>query len=75
MDEVTVNSSSKTKDPLKWFGLLVPNSLKQTQGSFLKALEVSVECANIQNEIDGTIARKKFLMRQLKKMSNVEETI
>jgi hypothetical protein len=60
--------SSPTKDPLKWFGILVPNILRQSQSTYRKAIEVSVECANLQNEINGVIARKKFLIRNLSKV-------
>ena len=56
-------------DPIKWFGFLVPNSLKQSQKSFSKAIELSVECANVQNEINGVVARRKFLSRKLAKNS------
>ena len=58
------------KDPLKWFGFLVPNTLRQSQSSYRKAVEISIECANIQNEINGVIARKKFLTRSLLKADN-----
>ena len=55
----------KVDDPLKWFGILVPNSLRSSQKCFQKAVEHSVECANIQNEINGVIARRKFLSRKM----------
>ena len=54
------------KDPIKWFGVLVPNSLRQTQGAFVKALELSVDCANIQSQIKSTIERQKYLSGKLK---------
>ena len=56
----------EAKDPIKWFGVLVPNSLRQTQGAFVKALELSVDCANIQNQIKSTIERQKYLSGKLK---------
>ena len=54
------------KDPIKWFGVLVPNSLRQTQVAFVKALELSVECANIQSQIQSTIERQKYLSEKIK---------
>ena len=57
---------SEAKDPIKWFGVLVPNSLRQTQGAFVKALELSVDCANIQSQINSTIERQKYLSGKLK---------
>lgn len=56
------------KDPLKWFGVLLPNSMKQSQKHFAKAIELSVESTNIQNEIRGVLGRRQVLNRQLKKM-------
>ena len=55
------------KDPLKWFGLLVPNALRQTQGSFMRSLELSIDCINIQSQIDSQIARKAYLLEELQK--------
>ena len=57
----TKRNLPKAQDPIKWFGVLVPNSLRQTQGAFVKALELSVDCANIQNQIKSTIERQKYL--------------
>lgn len=54
------------KDPIKWFGVLVPNSLRQTQVAFVKALELSVDSANIQSQIESTIERQKHLSEKLK---------
>ena len=62
--EETPQKKSDSDDPLKWFGILVPSSLKQSQKCFQKAVERSVECANIQNEINGVIARRKFLLKK-----------
>jgi hypothetical protein len=55
-------------DPLKWFGILVPQTLKQSASSFGRAVEVAVESANIQNEIQGVLAREKYLRRLKVKM-------
>ena len=55
------------KDPLKWFGVLVPTALRQTQGTFMKALELSIDCANIQSQIESRIARKNDLLVELMK--------
>ena len=62
----TKKNLPEAKDPIKWFGVLVPNSLRQTQGAFVKALELSVDCANIQNQIKSTIERQKYLPGKLK---------
>merc|ERR1712062_225651 len=58
---------SSKQDPIKWFGVLVPNSLRQSQKCFKKAVECSVDCANLQNEMNGIIARRKHLHKLEKK--------
>ena len=57
--------SNSSKDPIQWFGLLVPNALRQTQQSFVRALDLSLECTNIQSEIQSCIARNKYLSEHL----------
>uniref|UniRef100_A0A8C6TEA3 Vacuolar ATPase assembly protein VMA22 n=1 Tax=Neogobius melanostomus TaxID=47308 RepID=A0A8C6TEA3_9GOBI len=39
------------QDPLKWFGILVPQSLKQAQTSFKQVIELSAEIASLQTTI------------------------
>ena len=57
----------KAKDPLKWFGVLVPQTLRQSQKHFSKAIELSVEATNIRNEIRGLLGQRQYLLRQKKK--------
>merc|ERR1719495_1155627 len=54
---------SLNRDPLRWFGLMPPSSLRRAQAHFVKALEVTVEVANLQSELGGVQARLKFLRR------------
>ena len=56
------------RDPLKWFGVLLPNSMRQSQKHFSKAVELAIESTNLQNEIRGVLGRRKIIHRQLKKM-------
>lgn len=42
------------QDPLKWFGILVPQSLKQAQSSFKKVLELSAEIAALHTAVINT---------------------
>ena len=55
--------NSKNHDPLKWFGILVPGTLRQSQGCFDKSIEMALEVANIQQEIQGVLNREKYLRR------------
>jgi len=59
-DDKPVN---KQVDPLKWFGVLTPPALKQSQAYFVTATEVALECANIQSEMVGVQNRIKYIQR------------
>ena len=53
--ETVKDSVSKNHDPLKWFGILVPQTLRQSSQCFEKALEMTLEIANLQIE-GGSVA-------------------
>ena len=61
-----------TSEPLKWFGILTPPALRQSQENFKTAAELTVECANIQSEMLGVSNRIKFIQRSIK--SNKADT-
>ena len=61
-----------TSEPLKWFGILTPPTLRQSQENFKTAAELAVECANIQSEMMGVSNRIKFIQRSIK--SNKADT-
>ena len=67
LDKTNEFTTGARYDPLKWFGVLVPNTLKESQKSFVRALDLAIACANIQMEIDAVIERKTILMGQLDK--------
>jgi hypothetical protein len=50
-------------DPIKWFGYLVPQNLRQAQKGFHAALEVAVHSANIQSELEATYKRCDKLLK------------
>ena len=70
-EKESTKTSVGKKDPLKWFGVLLPNTLKQSQKNFTRAIELTVEASNIQNEVGAMMARRQFLMRNLKKIKSV----
>ncbi|XP_072304675.1 coiled-coil domain-containing protein 115 [Eucyclogobius newberryi] len=39
------------QDPINWFGILVPQTLKQAQSSFKQVIELSVDIASLQTAI------------------------
>lgn len=64
------------KDPLLWFGLLVPQPLRQSQAAFKNAIKLSCEIATLQNQLseekrtyEKMIARKHELQVELCELS------
>ncbi|KAM4880007.1 LOW QUALITY PROTEIN: coiled-coil domain-containing protein 115 [Sylvia borin] len=51
-------------DPLGWFGVLVPPSLRQAQGSFQRGVTLAVEVAELQATVEAAAARYRQLLRQ-----------
>lgn len=47
--------SSPKNDPLRWFGVLVPQSLRRSQKCFINALEVIVDVANEQSHLAAAL--------------------
>ena len=45
------DDKTEPQDPIKWFGVLVPQSLKTAQKHFQQAVYVAVELANIQAQL------------------------
>ncbi|BES96286.1 Hypothetical protein NTJ_09095 [Nesidiocoris tenuis] len=53
------------QDPLKWFGVLVPQNMRLAQLSFKTAVEIAVDLANVQLEMASI--RKRYCSLLLKK--------
>ncbi|XP_077645732.1 vacuolar ATPase assembly protein VMA22 isoform X1 [Lonchura striata] len=51
-------------DPLGWFGVLVPPTLRQAQGSFQRGVTLAVEVAELQATVEAAAARYRQLLRQ-----------
>ena len=47
------NFSRKQVDPLKWFGVLVPQSLRQSQGDFKAAANLALDIATLKIKVDN----------------------
>ncbi|KAM6977794.1 coiled-coil domain-containing protein 115 [Aplochiton taeniatus] len=45
---VSKSDHNPQQDPLRWFGILVPQSLKQSQSSFRQVIDLSAEIATLQ---------------------------
>ncbi|XP_076596220.1 vacuolar ATPase assembly protein VMA22 [Chaetodon auriga] len=60
---VRKSEQNPQQDPLKWFGILVPQSLKQAQSSFRQVIELSAEIAALQTAVLNTREELKHSMK------------
>ncbi|KAK2507125.1 hypothetical protein MC885_004114 [Smutsia gigantea] len=56
------------QDPLNWFGILVPNSLRQAQASFREGLQLAIDMASLQIRIIWGRSQLQGLQEKLKKL-------
>lgn len=63
LDVHKVDKENGFVDAIRWFGVLVPRSLQIAQERFNRAVELAVECANIQTKLNKTI-RYLLLLRK-----------
>lgn len=54
-------SEDEIQDPIKWFGVLVPQSLRIAQKRFQESLYLIVRAANIQAEIASVVDKLQSL--------------
>lgn len=60
---VKTGDQNPQQDPLKWFGILVPQSLKQAQSSFKQVIELSAEIATLQSAVVASREELKSCMK------------
>lgn len=58
------NTAKKTvnSDPIRWFTVLPPQTLRQAQTYFKTAIQMSVKCANIQWKLNAIVKENKRLL-------------
>lgn len=66
-----VDKASDHVEPINWFGILVPQSLKTARDRYEKALELVVEAANIEQQLKKNCQ----LLEKLKSIKVGFETI
>ncbi|XP_055679358.1 coiled-coil domain-containing protein 115 [Lutzomyia longipalpis] len=54
-------------DPIKWFGILVPQSLQLARTRFVKTIELVVSCTNTQLQLNHAL-RQLTGLRQMKEV-------
>ncbi|XP_003478690.1 coiled-coil domain-containing protein 115 isoform X1 [Cavia porcellus] len=61
---------SAPQDPLHWFGILVPHSLRQAQASFQDGLQLAADIASLQTRIDWGHRQFQGLQEKLKQLES-----
>lgn len=64
--EESESGTRTSYDPLHWFGVLVPQNLRIAQDSFKKAVDLSVQIANLQMQLEAL--RVEFCSIKLEQM-------
>ncbi|XP_006196121.2 coiled-coil domain-containing protein 115 isoform X2 [Vicugna pacos] len=60
--------SPAPQDPLNWFGILVPHSLRQAQASFREGLQLAADMASLQSRINEGRSQVRGLQEKLKQL-------
>ena len=68
MDHIKKKNAKRTYDPLKWFGVLVPPALRQSQVDFKKTTETVVAVANLRTKIDTIQKEYRILLKKKKEL-------
>lgn len=61
-------SGASSRDPLTWFGILVPQSLRQAQSSFKEGILLAGEIASLQSDIEATRAQYRALLERKRQL-------
>ncbi|KAM7134254.1 coiled-coil domain-containing protein 115 [Macrochelys suwanniensis] len=59
---------ASSQDPLTWFGILVPQSLRQAQSSFKEGILLAGEIASLQSDLEATRAQYQALLERKRQL-------
>lgn len=67
------SQEEQPQDPLRWFGVLSPQSLVQSQRCFRTALHEAVRCVDLQSQLEAGITHMHSMWRQLDAITQSEQ--
>ncbi|TKA61598.1 hypothetical protein B0A49_12689 [Cryomyces minteri] len=74
-EHIKKNLESETKDPLKWYGILVPPALRAAQADFISTVERPVpELVNTAQQMSTVEVEIKRLRKELKKVEKASKS-
>jgi len=71
--EFLMKKKGSSNDPLRWFGVLTPRVLKQSQSSFREATEIVCELASLQARLLDIRGRYRTLLAVKHRISSPEK--
>ncbi|XP_028158613.1 coiled-coil domain-containing protein 115 [Ostrinia nubilalis] len=61
--KVAESKAENTVNPMRWFGVLVPQNLHKAQGIFQNAINYVVECVNVQLQLLDNMKKMDMLKK------------
>ncbi|XP_042892110.1 coiled-coil domain-containing protein 115-like isoform X3 [Penaeus japonicus] len=61
------------RDPIRWFSVLPPQTLKQAQSDFKTAIQISAKCATLLGQLKVVCNEYKRLAKIKSKVDNIEK--
>nr|XP_027207074.1 coiled-coil domain-containing protein 115-like isoform X2 [Penaeus vannamei]XP_027239304.1 coiled-coil domain-containing protein 115-like isoform X2 [Penaeus vannamei] len=61
------------RDPIRWFSVLPPQTLKQAQTDFKTAIQISAKCATLLGQLKAVCNEYKRLAKIKSKIDNIEK--
>lgn len=68
--KVIENDAENTVNPLRWFGVLVPQNMHKAQSIFQNAVNFVVECVNVQLQIKTNLNYIKMLKNYINSLKS-----
>nr|CAI5851949.1 unnamed protein product [Callosobruchus analis] len=72
LKSVKKSEDESVQEPLRWFGVLVPQNLSRSQSMFKQALQWAVQAVNIQTRLTETM-NKIGALKEAKEKAKLEE--
>lgn len=68
--KVAESNAENTVNPLRWFGVLVPQNLHKAQGIFKNTINFVIECVNVQLQLLDNMKKMSILKKYLSTLVN-----
>ena len=72
-NETKLDKHKKVEDPIKWFGVLVPSSLRNAQKCYQEVVVLCCDVANLENELRKTMQEFRNLKLKVKSENETEK--